>query len=153
MNVDSTSEAGGRPRLRLEHIADWDARIVDAKYSPKELCAQCGFSMRHMQRFMMKRFKIGLRAFVNALRMSKAHNLLKAGFSIKETAIGLGFKQTSHFCRSFKQHFAAKASTVLLNAKGPGAANDGQMELDFLRATPQPKRRKKAPAKKTKARA
>jgi AraC-like DNA-binding protein len=141
-------EGTPRIRLRLEHVADWETKVVEASYSPKELCAKCGFSMRHMQRFMLKRFRMNLRAFVTAVRMTKAYNLLRAGFTIKETALGLGFKQVSHFCRCFKQHFRANPSTVLLkpaSAGKDGHSHDPQLELDFIRAAPRPGRAAAAP--------
>src|SRR5687768_13347272 len=149
MNVSSETshrnpweEENPQIRLRLDHIADWETRVVEARYSAKALCERCGFSMRHVQRFMIKRFRMNLKAFVAAVRMGKAYNLLKRGFSIKETSVGLGFKQVSHFCRCFKQHYRANASEVILNAGSSGAGggmDDSQLELEFLRPEPRGK--------------
>ena len=125
-----------RFRLRLEQITDWETRAVEAMYSPKALCVQCGFSMRHMQRFILKKFDVSLREYVAGIRMTKARNLLRSGFSIKETSIGLGFKQVSHFCRSFKGHFGVSPSVAIRSAiaGAPDVNADGsQLELDFVR--------------------
>lgn len=143
-----------RRRVPLEHVTDWETLIVEARYSPKALCARCGFSMRHVQRFIVNRYQMTLREFVSALRMTKAYNLLRSGFSIKETSIGLGFKQVSHFCRCFKQHFQAKPSSVILNVgTGPdGNPNEPQMELDFFHAAPRRRRSGSKPQTKENAR-
>ena len=135
-------ESAPHGRIALEHVTDWEALVVEARYSPRELCARCGFSMRHMQRFILKRFQMNLGWFVSAIRMMKAYNLLKSGFSVKETALGLGFKQVSHFCRSFKQHFHANPSAVILNAGLPaknGQTRDPQLQFEFFKASSPPR--------------
>jgi AraC family mar-sox-rob regulon transcriptional activator len=142
-------------RVSLEHITDWESLVVEARYSPRELCARCGFSMRHVQRVVLKKFNMNLGWFVSAVRMMKAYNLLKSGFTVKETALGLGFKQVSHFCRCFKRHFHANPSAVLLNSGLPGRdghASDPQLELEFFRPYGPPRLEPKAKPTKTKRR-
>jgi AraC family transcriptional regulator, mar-sox-rob regulon activator len=140
--LSGTEESAPHGRISLDHVTDWEALVVEARYSPRELCARCGFSMRHMQRFILKRFQVNLGWFVSAIRMMKAYNLLKSGFSVKETALGLGFKQVSHFCRSFKQHFHANPSTVILNAGLPGKdgqSRDSQLQFEFFKPSLPPR--------------
>jgi AraC-like DNA-binding protein len=70
---------------------------------------------------------------------------------VKETALGLGFKQVSHFCRCFKQRFHANPSTVLLNSGLPGKdgkTTDPQLQFEFVKpsAPPGSKRKSGLPA-------
>jgi AraC-like DNA-binding protein len=143
--------AGGR--VALEQIADWETLIVEARYSPRLVCARCGYSMRHVQRFILEKFKMNLGWYVSAVRMVKAYNLLKSGFTVKETAHGLGFKQVSHFCRCFKRHFQANPSTVLLSSGisgKDGGAGDGQLQLEFMQPVARTRLRRKKPGRKAK---
>lgn len=124
-------------RVHLEQVTDWESLIVEARYSPSGLAARCGFSVRHLQRHIVKRYGKKLGEFISGVRMQKAYNLLRSGFTIKETAIGLGFKQISHFCRCFKHHFDATASTVLHESghkTHEGGADDHQMQLGLFQS-------------------
>ena len=42
-------------------------------------------------------------AWLNALRLARAYELIRSGESVKSVAFELGFKQLSHFSRAFKQ--------------------------------------------------
>jgi AraC-like DNA-binding protein len=136
MSVDlKPISTGERRRIRFEHISDWEGLIVEAHYSGRKLAARCGFSLRHLQRYMAIRFGTKLTAYILSIRMQKAYTLLKSGFSVKETALGLGFKQVAHFCRCFKVYYDTNPSSVLLNSGLPesdGAAGD-QLELEFVK--------------------
>src|SRR5262245_47829516 len=115
MNDDDSPECPPvhRVRIHLEQVTNWEPLIVESRYTARGLASRCGFSVRHLERHIAKRYGKKLGEFISGIRMQKAYNLLRSGFTIKETAIGLGFKQISHFCRCFKHHFDATASTVL----------------------------------------
>jgi transcriptional regulator GlxA family with amidase domain len=124
-----------RTRVHLELVPDWESMVVEAKYSARELAIQCGFSIRHLQRFIMRRYRKSLGDFIAGIRLQKAYFLLQSGFSIKETAHGLGYKQVSHFCRCFKNHFAANASCVLLTSTRLGndhGRSEQQLQLELF---------------------
>ena len=125
---------GPRARLPLDHISDWEALVVDAHYSVKNLATRCGFSVRHLERFILVRYGKKLGAFISGIRMQKAYNLLKCGFTVKETALGLGYKQVSHFCRSFKKHYDANPSSVLMkyNPDRDSGSKEQQLNLEFF---------------------
>lgn len=148
MNEDAAGEddySSHHARLHLEQVTDWETLVVEARYSPSGLASRCGFSVRHLQRHILKRYGKKLGEFISAIRMQKAYNLLRAGFTIKETAIGLGFKQISHFCRCFKHHFDATASTVL-HASGmksnENGSDDQQLQLGLFQSPIRPTRPK-----------
>jgi AraC-like DNA-binding protein len=133
-----------RVRINLDHISDWETMIVETRYSSKDLAARCGFSVRHLQRFIFRRYRKTLTEFISGIRLQKAYMLLKSGFSIKETALGLGYKQVSHFCRCFKKHFAANASCVLLSSERSGFESrptGQQLQLELFQPRPPSQRR------------
>ena len=137
-------KAPNRIRMNLEHIGDWESMIVETRYSSKELAARCGFSVRHLQRFILRRYRKTLAEFISGIRLQKAYMLLKSGFSIKETAHGLGYKQVSHFCRCFKKHFAANASCVLLSSgrtEFESRHAGQQLQLELFQPRPPAQRR------------
>lgn len=147
-NDDANGEENFPPhpiRVHLEQVTDWEPLVVEARYSPSGLAALCGFSVRHLQRYISKRYGKKLGTFISTIRMQKAYNLLRSGFTIKETAIGLGFKQISHFCRCFKHHFEATASTVLQASGLPSHdehSGNQQLQLGLFQHAPKPAREK-----------
>jgi len=137
-----------RLRGHLEQISNWEALVVETRYSARELARSCGFSLRHLQRFIHRRYRKSLCEFIAGIRLQKAYLLLQSGFSIKETAHGLGYKQVSHFCRCFKKHFAANASCVLLSSGRLGHEShpsEQQMQLELFQPRPVSQRRKIRP--------
>ena len=99
-------------RLRLERIVDWEPLMAETGYSARNLAARCGYSVRSLQRFVSNRHGQCLLDFIAGLRLERARVLLQAGYSVKETAIELGYKQPSHFCRCFKEWFGLTPSEV-----------------------------------------
>jgi transcriptional regulator GlxA family with amidase domain len=122
-------------RLPLEQITDWEGLVIEAKYSQRSLAKITGYSVRHLQRHILDRYKKKLSAFISGIRLQKAYILLKSGFSIKQTALGLGYKQVSHFCRCFKRHFDATASCVLASSgrhDHPDESGEHQLQLELF---------------------
>src|SRR5688572_11251536 len=102
--LSPTTEVRPR-RLRLETITNWDPLIAESGYSVKNLAAHCGYSVRSLQRFISSKFNRGLLDFIADVRLRNAHALLQTGVSVKEVAADLGYKQSSHFCRCFKERY------------------------------------------------
>ena len=87
---------------RLDRIAEWTPLALEACYNAKRMAVLCGVSQRQLERFWKSAHGQTPQAWLDELRMRKAQELLAAGFTVKETAFSLGFKQSSHFCRKFK---------------------------------------------------
>ncbi len=89
---------------RLARIIDWDGLAEKAQYNVKDLAALCGISLRQLERYIKTTFAQTPGRWVNEFRLKKAQKLLSDGCSVKETAFTLNYKQTSHFCRQFKDY-------------------------------------------------
>ena len=114
--MDPTNQQGPAPmpasRGKLQRITDWEAIAVHACYSGTALARTCGVSVRHLQRHIRTAHNKNLGQWLNELRLRHAYRKLVCGFSVKETAYSLGFKQVSHFSRLFKKHYGCTPSSV-----------------------------------------
>jgi len=66
------------------------------------LARHAGMCQRTLERRFQREFRTTPQAWLHALRMKKAEELLRTGMQIKEVALELFYKQVSHFCRHFK---------------------------------------------------
>ena len=101
-------------RIPLRQVADWDALILESEFSISALAKKCGVSARHLQRHVKTVFNKRLGSFISSVRLARAHERLLKGESVKEVALGLGYKHVSHFSRNFRSHFGYCASAILL---------------------------------------
>jgi len=92
---------------RLDHVDDWLALATKADFQARTLAGLCNVSLRQLERYCRTNFLLAPQEWLNQMRLDEALMLLDKGFSVKETAYKLGFKQTSHFCRLFKQKYRA----------------------------------------------
>src|SRR6476469_1099575 len=93
-----------RSRVTLVAV-DWEKVAQESGYRLADLCKLCGYSLRTVQRFVSQKFRVSLRGFVNDMRLVRASTLLRTGLPVKEVAIELGYKQTSHFVRCYRAKF------------------------------------------------
>jgi AraC-like DNA-binding protein len=80
----------------------WEELAETAYYDANQLAKLCGVSTRHLQRHFRTEFHSSPQNWLNERRLQVAQVLLLSGESVKKVALDLGFKQTSHFCRLFK---------------------------------------------------
>ena len=80
----------------------WDRLAETAHYNANELARTCGISTRQLQRHFRRCFRCSPQSWLNERRLQAAQVMLLAGDSVKKVALDLGFKQSSHFCRQFK---------------------------------------------------
>ena len=103
-------------KSRLTRVTDWIALGRKSHYDAKQLAAMCRVSVRHLERHFKVSIGQSPQDWLNDERMQEAQRRIANGWSVKEAAFFLGFKQVSHFCRVFKQatgltptSFASKA--------------------------------------------
>src|ERR1041384_3878592 len=88
---------------RLDRIRDWSELARQARFSPRHLASVCRVSLRQLERYYNDSFGQTPQEWLNEARFREAKKLLLKGLSVKEVSFKLGFKQASHFSRSFKQ--------------------------------------------------
>ena len=93
-----------RMRSKLHRIGDWEALAAKCEYSTAALAQECNISGRQLERFFKKTYGKSPREWLEQLRMRQAPAVLKECSSVKEAAQTMGYRQTSHFSRTFKKH-------------------------------------------------
>jgi transcriptional regulator GlxA family with amidase domain len=99
---------------KLNHIQDWAKLAQQADWSVSKLAKCCRVSRRSLQRHFHEQMDKSPQDWMEEQRKHVAIKLLKDGSSIKETSTHLGFRQTSSFCRWFKQAWGACPSQPTL---------------------------------------
>ena len=90
-------------RSRLDRIQDWSELARQARFNARRLAAVCRVSLRQLERYYNESVGQTPQGWLNEARFREAKRLLLKGLSVKEVSFELGFKQASHFSRSFKQ--------------------------------------------------
>jgi transcriptional regulator GlxA family with amidase domain len=81
----------------------WEDLAGTARYDAKELAQLCHLSVRQLERDFRHYLERSPQDWLNEQRIKAAQQLLLSSQpAIKVVALELGFKQSSHFCRQFK---------------------------------------------------
>jgi len=100
-------------RLDIYCPADWPKLARQARFRAKPLSESLGLTPRHLQRCVRARFGTSIQAWLNAERMIAAPSLLRKLRRAKDVGALLGFNQSSHFCREFREYFGLYPSAFL----------------------------------------
>jgi transcriptional regulator GlxA family with amidase domain len=90
---------------RLNHIQNWPELAQAANWSASALAKKCDVSVRTLERYFRKELSKTPKAWLSERRQGQAIELLRDGFSVKETAARLGYKQAGNFSRKFAKHW------------------------------------------------
>jgi len=86
---------------RLNQIQNWSELIEQADWSAALLAEKCGASMRTLERHLHKIFGKCPRDWIAEQRRTKAIELFRHGYTVKETAAILSYKHAGNFSRRF----------------------------------------------------
>ena len=92
---------------------EWEVRAAQARYNSARLAKISGLSSRQIQRIFLSKFSQSPKEWLDEQRIKAAQQMLQRGESIKSIAFELGYKQTSHFCRQFRQYKKVKPSQFI----------------------------------------
>ena len=105
-------------RTRICHARDILIREMDAPPSLKSLARKAGLNDTKLKRGFRQIFGTTVFGYLRQYRMEQACTLLSAGrMNVDETAYTLGFHDTAHFIRQFKQHYGTTPGTFLKQAR------------------------------------
>lgn len=82
---------------------DWSLLAKQANWSVNRLARLCGVSPRTLERYFLQSLGRNPKEWLIEGRQKLAHELLRGGFSVKETSSILGFRQATTFAREFKR--------------------------------------------------
>jgi AraC-like DNA-binding protein len=90
---------------RLDKFQDWEGMVQHSNWCAAALAKQCRVSVRTLERYFRQKMGRSPKAWLDEQRQRKAVELLSRGLSVKETAICLGYKHSTHFSREFKKYW------------------------------------------------
>jgi AraC-like DNA-binding protein len=83
---------------------DWERLAPLARFDAGELAGLCGISLRQLQRDFQRQFAQAPQDWLNEQRLKTATRMLLTGQPVKVVASELGYKQSNHFSRQFKDY-------------------------------------------------
>jgi len=89
----------------LNHVQDWSKLARQANWSVSKLAREHNVSVRTLHRHFLKYIGRSTKLWLAEQRQQYALELMRHGYSIKETASRLGYKQSTNFTRQFKSHW------------------------------------------------
>jgi len=89
---------------KLIHIQNWPELARQATWSVAALAKKCVVCTRTLNRHFLKQTGKNTKTWLSEQRQRRAVELLSQGFSIKEIAFCLGYKQPSNFARKYKSY-------------------------------------------------
>ena len=92
-------------RARLAKIQDWPELARQANWSVGALAKLCEGSVETLRKHFVEQTGAPASAWLLEDRQKRALELLRDGFSIKETAAILSYKQQSSFTRAFTKYW------------------------------------------------
>lgn len=99
---------------RLDQISDWTPLARAARYNAQNLAQLCCISPRQLRRYFKKSGHDSSHAWLHALRMRRAVELICDKSSVKEAALELGYKDPGHFTHDFAKYFGVPPSKFSL---------------------------------------
>ena len=89
----------------------------EVSWSVRNLAKCCSVSVRVLELHFRRQTGKTPKEWLIEQRQKQAMKLLSKGFSVKETAICLGFKHPQHFSRQFKNHWGFRPTqSVKINS-------------------------------------
>ena len=89
-------------------------RMADEKFSVEDFAAEACMSRSQLHRKLTALTGLSASDFIRYLRLHRAMDILKNGVgTVSEIAYRVGFKNPSHFSRSFHRQFGVAPSTIL----------------------------------------
>jgi AraC-like DNA-binding protein len=99
---------------RLGLILDWETRALTAMYRVRVLAKMSGVSVSQLDRFFAVNTGLSPFHWMNRVRQLRAPALLHQGWSVKQVAYELGYRQSSHFSQEFKRFHGITPSGIRL---------------------------------------
>lgn len=90
---------------KMQYVENWLELAEKANWSVSALAKSCGVSPRTLERHFRIKMKISPKSWLAEERQKRALVFLNCGYSVKETALQLGYRHPHHFSRGFKRRW------------------------------------------------
>ena len=101
---------------RLKHMQNLPDLATEGNWSVAELARFCNVGVRTLETYFVKAMGKTPKAWLQERRQKKAAGLLQDGWLVKEVAIQLGYKHSTHFSREFKKYWGYSPTQVCSQA-------------------------------------
>lgn len=92
-----------------DNIAHYIKGYIDVNYmndiSVESIAAYFGFERSYLYRIFKKEFGISVKNYIIEKRLSQGKSLLENGYSVKNTAFAVGYKDEFNFSKAYKERF------------------------------------------------
>ena len=110
-------QAAGKENRAVKKIREYIIEHHERHISLEELARVANLSSFHLIRVFTKEVGMPPHAFQTQVRIAKAKNLIRCGFSLSDIAAMTGFADQSHFIRHFKRLLKITPGDYLKNSK------------------------------------
>lgn len=134
--IELALELAGRMAMKKEsknfELRDNLLQYVEARYTDETLCLNqiadaFGLSPSYVSRYFKNQTGVALSEHIDALRMDRSRELLKAGeLTVKEVVGRVGYSDPTHFIRKFKRKFGLTPQQYKQLSAGPGGGGHFQ---------------------------
>jgi AraC-like DNA-binding protein len=98
---------------RLQVAREFLHAKVSERVSLEEVAREACLSRYHLHRAFVQTFRETPHAYLTTLRLNRARSLLKAGHSVTEASLEVGFSSMSAFSRLFRTRFGVSPSSEI----------------------------------------
>jgi len=104
---------------RLRDIGNWEELAKQANWSVTRLAQLSGVSRKTLLKYFVAEKGMHPKEWLTHERQAMSLHLLRNGYSVKEVAIAVGYKNPSSFSREFKNQRGVCPSQQALSALSP----------------------------------
>lgn len=102
----------------LSNAVDEMKKTENLKNGISAFTSLSNYSHSHLSRIIKKHFGMGLKSYINELRLLRAYDdLIWTNESAEAISENLGFSSYSHFCKIFKERFSETPSSLRKGCK------------------------------------
>ena len=109
-NLFSKGESEGDEKIR--RVRRYIKYNYMKKISVTSLADSFGFERSYLYRIFKKRYGVGIKDYITALRLEKATEFLRSGFTVKESAHLVGYEDEFNFSKAFKKRYGFAPSRL-----------------------------------------
>lgn len=107
---ESEESAGGDEKIRRIR------RYIKYNYmlpiSVGSLAHDFGFERSYLYRMFKSKYGVGVKEYISSVRLERAEQFLRDGYSVKESAAMVGYTDEFNFSKAFKTRYGVSPSTL-----------------------------------------